>query len=176
MSNRPDIFPYQFEAEIERFGVGKDRKIWYNVLFMPAELRRRLPFDLYPKLRVEGEIADVPIANAFIPAGDGRNYVIVAPKVMEDAVVALGDVVEMRFRIADQDHVDVPALLLSALERDSAVMQAWRALTPGKQRMAAQHVLSAKTEPTARKRVAEACEAVRDFGGDLRAWRKQKAG
>jgi Bacteriocin-protection, YdeI or OmpD-Associated/Domain of unknown function (DUF1905) len=176
MTETSDIFPYSFEAEIERFGVGKERKIWYNVLFIPTELRQRLPFDVYPRLRVEGEIADVPVANAFIPAGDGRNYVIVAPNVMRNAEVSLGDVVEMRFRIADQGHVEVPAALLSGLEQDPAAMCAWKGLSPGKQRMASQHVLSAKTETTAQRRANEACEAIRDFGGDLRAWRKRTIG
>lgn len=175
MSEDDTFYPYSFEAEIEKFGVGKTRKIWYNVLFLPDELRAELPFSEFPKLRVEGEIADVPIANAFIPAGDGRNYVIVAPNVMEDGGVALGDFVEMRFRIADQNHVDIPELLSAALDEDAAAKDAWENLTPGKQRMVAQHIFSAKTEKTRSKRTTEAVEAVLNFGGDLRAWRRSSA-
>lgn len=165
------IYPYYFEANIEKFGVGKTRKVWYNVVFLPDELRAALPFAEYPRLRVEGEIADVPIANAFIPSGDGRSYMIVAPNVLKDGGVALGDRVEMRFRIADQDHVDVPHALKEALERDEAARSHWDGLTPGKKRMVAQHVVSAKTERTRNKRVDEALAAIREFGGDLRAWR-----
>ena len=166
------VYPYAFEAEIEKFGVGKVRKVWYNVLFLPHELRSKLPFDSYPQLRVEGEIADVPIANAFIPAGDGRNYVIVSPRVLKDAEVGLGDFVEMRFRVADQDHVDIPDVLQSALERDPEAMAAWDNLTPGRKRMAAQHVLSAKTDLTRRRRVEEAVDAITRFKGDLNARRR----
>lgn len=172
MSEGDLIYPYSFEAEIEKFGVGKKRKIWYNVLFLPDKLKAELPFAEHPRLRVEGEIADVPIANAFIPAGDGRNYVIVAPGVLEDGEVTLGDRVEMRFRIADQDHVDVPPELTAALESDSEAKRAWEALTPGKKRMVAQHVLSAKTDSTRNRRIEEAVEAVLRFDGDLRAWRR----
>jgi hypothetical protein len=170
------FFPYAFEAPIERFGVGKVRKVWYNVLFLPTELRAALPFSTYPRLRVEGEIADVPIANAFIPAGDGRNYVIVAPNVMKDGVVALGDVVEMRFRIADQDHIDVPEALSVALHREPVVQERWAALTPGKQRMVVQHFLSAKTYATRQRRLDEALEAIRNYGGDINIWRKAAKG
>lgn len=172
MSESDLIYPYSFEAEIEKFGVGKTRKIWYNVLFLPAELKAELPFAEYPRLRIEGEIADVPIANAFIPAGDGRSYVIVAPSVLEDGEVTLGGRVEMRFRIADQNHVNVPPELTAALERHSEAKRAWEALTPGKRRMVAQHVLSAKTEATRNRRTDEAIDAVMRFDGDLRAWRR----
>ena len=175
MSVSEAIYPYSFDAEIEKFGVGKARKVWYNVLFLPDALRRELPFDDYPRLRIEGEIADVPIANAFIPAGDGRNYVIVAPNVLEDGGVALGERVEMRFRIADQDQVDVPNALSTALENDPVANNRWSGLTPGKRRMVAQHVLSAKTDKTRSRRVIEAINAIRDFKGDLRAWRQASA-
>lgn len=166
------VYPYVFEAEIERFGVGKVRKIWYNVLFLPNELRSVLPFDTYPQLRVEGEIADIPIANAFIPAGDGRNYVIVSPRVLKEADAKLGDFVEMRFRVADQDHVDVPEALQDALEGNPEALAAWGGLTPGRKRMAGQHVISAKSEPTRQRRVEEALDAVIRFNGDLNARRR----
>jgi hypothetical protein len=172
MNESDMFFPYAFEAPIERFGVGKVRKIWYNVLFLPAELRTALPFAKYPRLRVDGEIAEVPIANALIPAGDGRNYVIVAPNVMKDGSVALGDVVEMRFRIADQDHVDVPNDLSVGLNRDPIARDIWAAFTPGKKRMVVQHVLSAKTHTTRQRRLDEALEAIRNHRGDVNAWRK----
>lgn len=165
-------YPFVFESIIERFAVGKTKKIWYNVLFLPEHLQTQLPFDKYPRLRVEGEIADIPIANAFMPTGDGRYYVIVKPDIFKSADVVLGDEVEMRFCIADQDHVDVPNALHKAVYADSKMQQKWEVLTPGKQRMLAQHVFSAKTEPTTHKRVKEAMEALADFGADLRAWRR----
>ncbi|MEM9169079.1 MAG: DUF1905 domain-containing protein, partial [Pseudomonadota bacterium] len=131
------LYPYTFEAPVERFSVGKTKTIRYRVMFLPADLHAALPFDAHPRLRVEGEIADAPIANAFIPSGDGRVYVIVSPTVMKAAGLAVGDLAEMRFRIADQEHVDVPAALARAVNvaRDRA--EAWGALTPGKRRMLA---------------------------------------
>ena len=169
-----DPYPYHFEAEIERFGVGKTRKIWYSVLMLPDALRRELPFGTYPRLRVDGEIADVPVSNAFIPTGDGRNYVIVGPEVRESAAVDVGDVVTMRFAVSDQDHVDVPEALDTALDADRAAADAWSALTPGKRRALAQHVRSAKTDATRGRRVGEALDALIHHGADLRAWRRAR--
>ncbi|MGB3457553.1 MAG: YdeI/OmpD-associated family protein [Litorimonas sp.] len=168
------LYPYRFEAEIERFGVGKTRKVWYQVLMLPDTLKQALPFGTYSRLRVEGEIADVPMANAFIPTGDGRYYVIVGPDVRNGAGVGLGDRVGMRFGIADQDAVDVPDNLAAALKDSREMTEAWDGLTPGKQRAVAQHVRSAKTDPTRQKRLAEAEVIVAEFNGDLRRWRDSK--
>jgi hypothetical protein len=168
-------YPYTFEGTIAKFGVGKTRKIWYNVVFLPEDIRALLPFDGRRPLRVEGEVADVPIANAFMPTGDGRYYVIVAPNVLKDGNVRLGDHVEMRFRIADQNKVDVPDALRLAVERDGQSARAWEALTPGKKRMLAQHIATAKTSGTVERRVAEAIEALVLFGGDMRNWRRARS-
>ncbi len=165
-------FPYVFEAELERFGVGKDRVIGYTVIMVPDDIRARLPLAKHPRLRVEGEIADMPVENAFMPTGDGRHYVIVAPAVLKGSGAKLGDPVEMRFRIADQDHVDVPVELNDAVRASDAATRLWEALTPGKKRMLAQHVRAAKTAPTRTKRVQEAMAALLNHGADLRAWRK----
>ena len=168
---RDVLLPHEFEAPIERFGVGKSRKIWYDVLFLPPAIEAVLPFERLPRLRVVGEIAEVPIENAFIPTGDGRRYVIVSPEVKRTARVGRGDVVEMRFRIADQDHVDVPDALARAVAAKSTTRTAWAALTPGRRRALAQHVKAAKTAPTIRRRVEEAVQALIEHGGDLRKWR-----
>lgn len=168
------FYPYEFEAPIEMFGVGKTRKIWYKVLFLPEGIKAKLPFNQYPRLRIDGEIADIPVANAFIPTGDGQFYVIVAPDILKQAGAQIGDTVSMRFRIADQDHVDVPPALKAALERKQQNRDAWDNLTPGKQRMLAQHVLSAKPDPTREKRISEAMEALLHHKADLRAWRKAR--
>ncbi|MEM6332847.1 MAG: YdeI/OmpD-associated family protein [Planctomycetota bacterium] len=170
-----DYYPYRFEASIDRFGVVKTRVIWYSVVFLTRELQAALPFGQYPRLRVEGEINEVPIENAFLPTGDGRHYLIVSPRVMKEAAVEAGDKVRILFRIADQNRVEVPQALQSAIDKDTQASEAWTALTPGKKRMLAQHVLSAKTPKTRAKRVVESLDALIHFRADLRAWRKARS-
>lgn len=60
-----DYFPYHFSDQIILHGVGKSRVITYKVLFLPAHFEEILPFTQYPRLRVEGEIADVPVRGAW---------------------------------------------------------------------------------------------------------------
>ena len=154
--------PSSFEAPIDRFGVGRERKIWYNVLFLPPALENVLPFAVYPRLRVEGEIADVPFEGGWIPTGDGRRYVIVSPRILRDARTGVGEIVEMRFKIADQTAVDVPAELLAALRENPDVNDIWRLLTPGKRRAFTHRVHGTKSASTRARRVAEIIAALRD--------------
>jgi hypothetical protein len=153
-------FTHGFETRIERHGVGRNRKVWYTVVFLPREVASDLPFDRHPQLRIEGELADIPVKGAFIPAGDGRHYLIVAPETLKAAGIVAGDAVEVRFRVADQDAVDVPSDLLLALSLHLEAGQAWQALTPGRRRGLAVHVDAAKTVATREKRVAAVLAAL----------------
>ena len=153
-------FTHDFEDRISLQGVGIKKVITYKVLFMPPHFENELPFKKFPRLRVEGEIADVPVRGAWMPVGDGRRYFIVSPEVKKQTGFDVGDVVEMRFRIDDQDHVDIPASLQHALREDDEANALWDKLTAGKKRMFTFHVSSAKTAPTEARRVAEAMEAI----------------
>lgn len=147
-----------FEGTIDRFGVGRTRKVWYTVLFLPHELEAKLPFVQFPRLRVKGEIGESPVEGAWMPTGDGRRYFIVAPRVLrvlKHLGVGLGDLVDMRFRIADQNAVDVPPELTAALAANPRAYKAWGALTAGKQRGLTHRIHPAKTEETRARRVAE---------------------
>lgn len=171
-----DYFDFEFSGQIERFNVGQTRVVAHKVLILPKNIARQLPFAKFPRLRVEGEIAEIPIRNAWIPTGDGRWYVIVSPEVLHDADVDVGSTVEMRFKIDDQDWVDVPAALEERLGKDHLATEIWAGLSAGKKRGYAHHVATAKTDTTQQKRVAEALGAIK-AGQNLRdylAARRQK--
>ncbi|MEJ6392840.1 YdeI/OmpD-associated family protein [Gymnodinialimonas sp. 2305UL16-5] len=153
-------FTHDFTDKIALHGVGKSRVVTYKVLFLPPRFETELPFETYPRLRVEGEIADVPVRGAWIPVGDGRRYFIVSPQVKAHTGLDVGDEAEMRFRMDDQDYVEVPRSLELALTANDAVSIQWDKLTPGKKRMFTNHVLSAKTAPTEQRRVDEAIAAI----------------
>lgn len=154
------FYPHAFDAPLERHGVGRARKIWYNVLFLPVETAAALPLAQHPRLRVEGEIAAVPVANAFIPAGDGRHYVIVSPEVIAQGGLRLGHMVEMRFRVADQEAVAVPPDMTLALSRDCGGQAAWDGLTVGRRRALSHFVDSARQAPTRARRILAVLAAV----------------
>jgi hypothetical protein len=148
-------FPHTFEAPLEMHGVGKTRVIWYTVIFLPHTAATKLPLKDNPRLRVRGEINDVPFEGAWIPAGDGRHYLIVSRALRKATAIEMGARCAIRFCIDDQDRVSMPEDLSSLLKRDKVLAKVWASLTPGKQRGYAYRVESAKTEATRTKRLVE---------------------
>jgi len=144
-------FAYEFTGRVAKHSFGE----WgYTVVFLPAAVAAELPLGEFPRLRVRGEMDEYPFARAWQPAG-GTWYLMIPKDVMERGGYRLGDWINVRFNIDDQEAVDVPEALEWALAADGAFRAAWEALTPGKRRGLAYRVESAKTAATVAKRVAE---------------------
>lgn len=157
------FFDREFEAEIVRHVIGNGpRKVTYTVVWLPQDIEAKLPFDDFPRLRVTGEIADVPFEGAWQPAGEHGKYLMVPKQVFASAEVSVGDRVEIRFKITDQNAVDVPEALQDAIDSDDDLTKAWAELSAGKQRAFAYRVSSAKTEKTITKRVDEVTHMIRN--------------
>ena len=156
------FYPFQFEAPIVYQTVGSDTYA-YTVVFLPGDLQARLPLGKHPRLRVCGEIGEQPFEGALTPVR-GRWYLLLSKKMLKAMGAAVGDTVEVRLAIADQDAVDLPQALAAALGRDAAMRNLWDAQTPGKRRGLAHRVASAKSDITRAKRIAEVFGILR---GDL---------
>lgn len=154
------LFTHEFEAPLTMHGVGKSRVIWYQVLFMPERLAKSLPLREHPRLRVRGEIVDIPVAGAWMPTGDSRHYFIVSPTVRRGTGARLGDMLDMRFVIDDQERVDVPAALEEALAAKPELRAVWLKLSAGKRRGLAHQVAQAKSSATVQRRIQEVLDAL----------------
>jgi hypothetical protein len=150
-------YPHEFEAPIVHHDIGTYR---YTVVFLPDDLARLLPFDRHPRLRMSGEIGDVPFRGAWQPVR-GRWFVMLSKAALREAGLSPGDIASVRFRVEDQAEVELPDLLRRALETDAAACAGWKALTPGKRRGLAHRIASARTAPTASRRLAEVLAALR---------------
>ncbi len=162
------FFDYGFEAPIAEHDVGSNR-YRYTVVYVPQDILAELPMAEYPRLRITGEVNDHPIEASITPA-KGVWYVLLSKRVLKAIGARVGDSVSVRFRIADQDAVDVPAALEDALDGDARMRDLWDTQTPGKRRALAYRVASAKTEATQTKRVAEVFDILdgkRDLRGKL---------
>lgn len=142
-------YKHQFVSTIEKhsMGVNSRGELFYNVVFIPDALRQALPLKQYPRLRIDGEMHDIPIEAALQPA-KGRSYLLISQAFMKQHGLTLGDEVEVRFNVGDQDFVDVPEELQQALYANEAALAKWEALTPGKKRGYASQVASAKRQAT----------------------------
>lgn len=151
-------YRHEFTGRVEVHRIGTLR---YRVVFLPADVAAALDVAGGARLRMEGEIADVPIRAAWQPVR-GRWYVMLGRAFLKEAGLAVGDEVEVRFNLVAADDVALPEALEGALARDARARRAWEALTAGKRRALAHHVASARTEPTRARRVASVLAMLRD--------------
>lgn len=154
-----DFYPYSFTAEVVQHDVGSQR-YRYTVVFVPQDIKELLPLEQYPKLRLIGEIDDFPFEAALMPVR-GEHYVLLSKKLLSSIEKRLGEMVELRFRIADQSAVDVPEPLQLALAQSPADRTLWDENTAGKQRALAYMVASAKRPETQEKRVEKVIGVLR---------------
>jgi Bacteriocin-protection, YdeI or OmpD-Associated len=150
-------FRYAVTGPIERLvfeSKTSPRQLTYKVLFASPELERELPFAAYPRLRIEGEIEDVPVQLAWQPSSGRGRYVMLSPAVIKALRVSPGDEITLRFNLAPQDAVDVPEELRALVDKTAKRKKLWNSLTPGRQRGLSYFVASAKTAPTRDKRAA----------------------
>ncbi|MEM8859356.1 MAG: YdeI/OmpD-associated family protein [Chloroflexota bacterium] len=147
------FYQHEFTNRIEKHSMGHNSRgeLFYTVVFVPNNVTQALPMDQYPRLRIEGELHEQPFEGAMQPA-KGKWYLLLSQKFLKEHNLSLGDEVEVRFNIGDQDYVDVPAELEEALAINEKAAALWTNFTPGKKRGFATTVASAKQVATRQKR------------------------
>ena len=149
-------YEFYFKAPIEKLPIGNGPKVLrYNVVILPDEVAKALPFHEFPKLRIIGEIADHPIRGAWNPVADGRKYFILSQKFLDSAELIIGDMIEVRFNIDDQEFVEIPMELQQALQSNATLEAKWNSLTSGKKRFHCYQISSAKQQKTRDKRLLD---------------------
>ena len=126
----------------------------YHVLYLPEELKDALPLKTYPRLRVDAEVNEVPHTGTWMPADGGRWYLMISKRLLKETGLEPGQTATVRFRVADQDAVDVPEELEQALSQREYAREVWDDLPVGKRRNYAYRVSSAKREETRFRRTA----------------------
>ena len=154
-----NLHPYAFRAPIVSHHMGRD--LYYSVVFLPDELARALPLDETPRLRIEVECRGVTFEGALMPVR-GRWYLMISRRLMVRLGAAVGDEIELRFGVIDQDAVRVPPELSDALDAHPDLREVWNGWTPGKRRGWAHRVATAKAAATRVRRVEEVLAALAD--------------
>jgi hypothetical protein len=146
------FYEHVFEGRLEQLVFpGKYR---YFIVRLPPEVAARLPFDAETRVRASGEINDHPFHGAWVPGGDRPPYLHLSADFVRRLEAAVGDPLEVRFKVEPSDMVEVPAELAEALSADPRAEAVWQGLTPGRRRGLAHMVGSARREETRRKRAA----------------------
>lgn len=151
-----DFFPYGFETRIAHYDLGTYR---YTVVWLDDDIAAELPFGDHSRLRITGEVADVPIEGAWQPSR-GRWFLMLSKPLLKATGKGVGDEVDVRFRLAPPDDLTLPEALQRALDADPEARAAFELQTLGKQRALAHRVGSAKGPGTIAKRVTEILDAL----------------
>jgi Bacteriocin-protection, YdeI or OmpD-Associated/Domain of unknown function (DUF1905) len=144
-------FDHHFETRIAKHPVGASH---YTVVYLDPVIAPALPFAEHARLRIEADIAGIPVKGAWQPAR-GRWYLMLPKPALKAAGLRIGSVVEVAFKVIAQDDVDVPPELAALLGTKVRVRKAWDTLSAGKQRGLSHMVASAKRAETKAARVAQ---------------------
>lgn len=144
------LHPYSFEATVELRG---DGRYVHACVYLPGALARELTVGR-SRLRIRGELDELPFAGAWQPSPAGH-FLLLSRATCRAAGIAVGDRIEVRFRLDDPDAVSVPNELERALAANREAARAWNALTPGRRRGLAHLIAAARTPATVARRVDE---------------------
>lgn len=123
------FFAHEFKATITNTIEGQSVG---TCLVLPGDIEVRLPFDRFPKLRVDAEIDGMEHQGAFVPFA-GRRKMMVSQRLLKRLGKSVGDVVKVGINVADQDALFLPRELDDALE-DEALRDAWGEMPLGRRR------------------------------------------
>lgn len=162
-------FEHRFDTVIARHAAGD--RYHHTVVYLPADIAAKLPFDQSARLRVEADVSGVPVKGAWQPSG-GRWFLMLPKAPLKHAGLAVDSPVEVSFRLLPQDDVDLPPELAALLARDAAVRRAWQDFTAGKQRGLAHMIASARREETRLARLQQVRGIV--LGELPEPWKRRK--
>jgi len=143
-------FTHRFETSIARHPVGTSH---YTVVYLDPALHDSLPLSEHPRLRIEADVGGVPVKGAWQSAR-GRWYLMLPRRRLKEAGLAIGDTVDVAFRVIAQDDVEIPEELARRLSQVQRLRTAWARQTPGTQRGLAHFIESARRAETRAARLS----------------------
>jgi antitoxin component of MazEF toxin-antitoxin module len=171
-----------FKAKVDIYDF---TKYVYTCVYLPKAVIAKLPLDEHPRLRINATIDGCACKGALMPdragsrqtkhllaaghiKGDRVWYFQVPKTLLKDVGKQIGDTVEVRFEIANQDEVDVPPAVEAMLARDGELRTQWEALTAGKKRSLMHPIATARTDVTLEKRLLAFADQLADLDASSR--------
>jgi hypothetical protein len=140
---------FDFEAVLENWAEGMD----YCAVPVPAEITQALGTK-GPVLIMARVNESAPFQVSLFPAGGGQHYIRIKAKVRRETNTKTGNRIRVRFTVLDRAEVTIPDDLLATLRAEGAV-EAFKALSPGKQNFIIRQIDSAAKPATRDKRIRE---------------------
>ena len=162
---RAGLDRYEFEGPIERRNMGVNAKgtLYYNVVYLPADLLSRGRNDannnIQPHtrgLRIRGACHGQSLNLALQPdRSRGAHYLILSKGLLKKIDKSVNDDICVSFELVDPNNVEVPEILQRRLNRKATARRKWDTLSAGQKRTWVTFVNTAKTQATRESRVEE---------------------
>ena len=166
----------KFTTIIQQFNEQGEKTGW-TYITIPADIAQQLKPGNKKSFRVKGKLDAHSISGvSLMPMGEG-NFIMAINAVMRKGIKKRkGAQLNVQLEVDDK----LPELskeLLECLEDEPAALEHFNSLTRGHRKYFSDWILSAKTEPTRTKRLAQAVDALSkkfDFGTMIRKLKNDK--
>jgi len=167
----------RFTTTLQQFGKQGEKTGW-TYIRIPAKLSDKLKPGNKKSYRVKGKIDALPIEGvALIPMGEG-DFIMAINAVMRKGIKKTkGASVKVELETHDKFEIKLPRELMECLEEEPAAITFFKTLAKGPQGYFIKWVLSAKTEETQAKRMAQMIAALakkQDFPTMLRSLKQNR--
>ena len=167
----------RFTTTLLQFGKQGEKTGW-TYIRIPAKLSDKLKPGNKKSYRVKGKIDAFPIEGvALIPMGEG-DFIMAINAVMRKGIKKTkGASVKVELETHDKFEIKLPRELMECLEEEPAAITFFKTLAKGHQGYFIKWVLSAKTEETQAKRMAQMIAALakkQDFPTMLRSLKQNR--
>ncbi len=143
-----------FAATLEDWAEGMD----YCAIAVPARTTAALGTK-GPVLMMAQVNKSRPFKVSLFPVGGGQHYIRIKAAVRKETKTQSGDRIKVRFTVLDRAAVTIPKDFEKALRADD-VLDAFKALPPGRQNFTIRQIDAAKKPDARGRRIARAVEAL----------------
>lgn len=155
MKRTPAQQSLSFQSTLERIADGME----YFAVSVPKKITEAL--GTKAAVLVTARVnSSTPFQVSLHPIGDGRHAMRVKAKVWKEVKIREGDRVKVEIAVIDRAAVPIPGDLLTALQ-EVKLVEAFKAITPGKRAYAIRLIEQAVKPETRAKRIQEAVELAR---------------
>jgi len=166
----------KFTTIIQQFNEQGEKTGW-TYITIPANLAQQLKPGNKKSFRVKGKLDTHPIAGvSLMPMGEGNFIMAINATMRKGIKKRKGAQLNVQLE-ADDKLPELSKELLECLEDEPVALEHFNSLTRGHRKYFSDWILSAKTEPTRTKRLAQAVDALSkkfDFGMMIRKLKEDK--
>ena len=164
----------RFEAEIKKFGAQGEKTGW-TYIAIPAALAEQLLPGNRKSFRVKGKMDQLPVSGiALLPMGDGDFIMALNATLRRQLGKGKGARVRLQLSV-DHEEIKPPPELIECLQDEPAALENFNNLPRSQRNYFIKWILSARSEPTIARRIAQTVTAMAagtDFPTMLRAMKK----